>query len=91
LQNALDEAGITVNKNSVPYDDASPFNPSGLRLGTPAVTSRGMKESEMQHIAQCIAVVIKNYKDESKLKEIKAEISELVSAYPIYPGLTVLE
>lgn len=91
LQNALDKAGITVNKNSVPYDDASPFNPSGLRLGTPAVTSRGMKESEMQHIAQCIAVVIKNYKDESKLKEIKAEISELVSAYPIYPGLTVLE
>lgn len=91
LQNALDEAGITVNKNSVPYDDASPFNPSGLRLGTPAVTSRGMKESEMQHIAQCIAVVIKNYTDESKLKEIKAEISELVSAYPIYPGLTVLE
>ena len=91
LQNALDKAGITVNKNSVPYDDASPFNPSGLRLGTPAVTSRGMKESEMQHIAQSIAVVIKNYKDESKLKEIKAEISELVSAYPIYPGLSVLE
>ena len=91
LQNALDKAGITVNKNSVPYDDASPFNPSGLRLGTPAVTSRGMKESEMQHIAQSIAVVIKNYKDKSKLKEIKSEISELVSAYPIYPGLSVLE
>jgi glycine hydroxymethyltransferase len=91
LQNALDKAGITVNKNSVPYDDASPFNPSGLRLGTPAVTSRGMKESEMQHIAQCIAVVIHNYRDESKLQEVKAEINELVSAYPIYPGLTVLE
>ncbi len=91
LQNALDKAGITVNKNSVPFDEASPFNPSGLRLGTPAVTSRGMKESEMQHIAQCIAVVIRNYKDESKLLEIKAEINELVSAYPIYPSLTVLE
>ena len=91
LQNALDKAGITVNKNSVPYDDASPFNPSGLRLGTPAVTTRGMKESEMQHIAQCIAVVIHNYRDESKLHEVKAEINELVSAYPIYPELTVLQ
>ena len=91
LQNALDKAGITVNKNSVPFDEASPFNPSGLRLGTPAVTSRGMKESEMQHIAQCIAMVIRNYKDESKLMDVKAEINELVSAYPIYPNLTVLE
>jgi glycine/serine hydroxymethyltransferase len=50
-----------------------------------------MKESEMQHIAQSIAIVIKNYKDEAKLSEIKSEIKELVSAYPIYPGLTVLE
>jgi len=91
LQNALDKAGITVNKNSVPFDEASPFNPSGLRLGTPAVTSRGMGESEMRYIAQCITLVLKNYKDEATLKRVRADINELVSHYPIYPGLTVLE
>jgi glycine hydroxymethyltransferase len=91
VQNALDRAGITVNKNSVPYDEASPFNPSGIRLGTPAVTSRGMKESEMQVIAQCIALVIKDYKDKAQQIMIKEDIAELVSGFPLYPGLTVLE
>lgn len=91
LQTALDKAGITVNKNSVPFDDASPFNPSGLRLGTPAVTSRGMRESEMEFIAQSIALAINNYKDDARLLKIKEEIAELVSAYPLYPGLTVLK
>ncbi len=90
-QNALDRAGITVNKNSVPFDTASPFNPSGLRLGTPAVTSRGMKESEMEAIAQCIALVLKNYKDKSVQEKVKSDIAELVSGFPLYPGLTVLE
>ena len=91
VQNALDRAGITVNKNSVPYDEASPFNPSGIRLGTPAVTSRGMEESEMKVIAQCIAIVIKDYKDRARQALIKEDIAELVGAFPIYPGLTVLE
>jgi glycine hydroxymethyltransferase len=91
VQNALDRAGITVNKNNVPYDEASPFNPSGIRLGTPAVTSRGMKESEMQVIAQCIALVIKDYKDKAQQVMIKEDIAELVSGFPLYPGLTVLE
>jgi glycine hydroxymethyltransferase len=91
VQNALDRAGITVNKNSVPYDEASPFNPSGIRLGTPAVTSRGMKESEMQVIAQCIALVIKDYKDKAQQVMIKEDIAELVSGFPLYRGLTVLE
>ncbi len=91
IQNALDRAGITVNKNSVPYDEASPFNPSGIRLGTPAVTSRGMKESEMQVIAQCIALVIKDYKDKVQQVMLKEDIAELVGGFPLYPGLTVLE
>jgi glycine hydroxymethyltransferase len=91
VQNALDRAGITVNKNSVPFDEASPFNPSGIRLGTPAVTSRGMAESEMQAIAHCIALVIKDYKDRDLQAKIKEDISELTRAFPLYPGLTVLE
>ncbi len=91
VQNALDRAGITVNKNSVPYDEASPFNPSGIRLGTPAVTSRGMKESEMQVMAQCIALVIKDYRDKARQARVKEDIAELVGAFPLYPGLTVLE
>ena len=90
LERSLDKAGITVNKNSVPFDDASPFNPSGLRIGTPAVTSRGMKESEMEFIAQCVAVVIRNYEEEAILQSVKSDINELVSDFPIYPGLTVL-
>jgi glycine hydroxymethyltransferase len=91
IQNALDRAGITVNKNSVPFDEASPFNPSGIRLGTPAVTSRGMTESEMQAIAHCIALVINEYKDRGLQAKIKEDISELTRGFPLYPGLTVLE
>jgi glycine hydroxymethyltransferase len=89
-QNALDRAGITVNKNSVPFDTANPFNPSGLRLGTPAVTTRGMKESEMQVISQSIALVLRDYKDKTVQAKVKDDINELVSGFPLYPGLTVL-
>jgi glycine hydroxymethyltransferase len=91
LQNALDKANITVNKNSVPFQEASPFNPSGLRLGTPAITTRGMKEDEMKFIAQCIARVIDNYKDKLLLEKIKKEIMEMVRDFPIYPDFTILE
>lgn len=91
LQNAMDKANITLNKNSVPFQKASPFNPSGLRLGTPAVTTRGMKEDEMKFIAQRIAKVVDNYKDKLLLERIRKEIMEMVRDFPIYPDFTILE
>ncbi len=91
VQNAMDEAGITLNKNTVPYEPASPFNPSGLRLGTPAVTTRGMKESDMKVIAQGIVKVINNYQDKSVLKKVRQDILELTKQFPLYPGLDILE
>jgi glycine hydroxymethyltransferase len=91
LQSAMDEAGITLNKNSVPFDEARPFNPSGLRLGTPAVTTRGMKEGEMRVIARCIARVLGDYKDKAALEKTRQEIVELVRGFPLYPDFPVLE
>ena len=91
LQSAMDKANITLNKNAVPFQEASPFNPSGLRLGTPAVTTRGMKEGEMKVIAQCISRVIDNYKDDTVLEKVRLEIVELVKDFPIYPDFGVLE
>jgi len=91
LQSAMDKANITLNKNAVPFQEASPFNPSGLRLGTPAVTTRGMKEGEMKVIAQCISRVIDNYKDDTVLEKVRLEIVELVKDFSIYPDFGVLE
>jgi glycine hydroxymethyltransferase len=91
LQRAMDRANITLNKNSVPFQEASPFYPSGLRLGTPAVTTRGMKEEEMGVIARCVAKVIDNYKDKAVLEQVRKEILELVKDFPIYPDFGVLE
>ena len=91
LQKAMDNANITLNKNSVPFQEESPFNPSGLRLGTPAVTTRGMKEDEMRVIAQCVVKVIDNYKDETVLEKTKQEIIELVKDFPIYPNFVSLK
>ncbi len=90
IQNALDEAAITVNKNTVPYDPASPFNPSGIRLGTPAITSRGMKESEMGVIAKGLADVINSKGDLEVAKKVKSTILELTKQFPLYPGLSIL-
>ena len=91
LQRAMDRANITLNKNSVPFQEASPFNPSGLRLGTPAVTTRGMKEDDMRAIARCVARVIDDYKDKAVLEKVKQDIMGLVKDFPIYPNLGVLE
>ena len=90
IQKAMDKAGITLNKNMVPFDEGSSTKPSGLRIGTPAVTSRGMKESEMKEIGRCIAETIKNYRDDEELNKIKEDIRVLASGFPVYPNLGVL-
>jgi glycine hydroxymethyltransferase len=91
VQTALDEAGITVNKNTVPYEPNTPFNPSGIRLGTPAVTTRGMKEPEMVIIADCIAKVIKTKGDKDVVKKAKEQILALTQRFPLYPNFTILK
>ncbi|MCG3221579.1 MAG: serine hydroxymethyltransferase, partial [Candidatus Heimdallarchaeota archaeon] len=91
IQTALDEAGITLNKNTVPYEPSSPFNPSGLRLGTPAITSRGMKESEMKVIAEGLAKVIKAKGSSEATVKVKEDILELTKQFPLYPGLSILK
>jgi glycine hydroxymethyltransferase len=84
---ALDHAGITCNKNAVPYDTRSPLVTSGIRLGTPAMTSRGFKEKEMQIIADFIDRVITNYQSEDVINKVQNEVAELTSQYPLYAEL----
>ena len=84
IEKALEQAGITVNKNTVPGDKLSPFVTSGIRLGTPALTTRGMKEPEMEHIASWIVQVIKEPNKESLAYEIKKQVKELCAQFPIY-------
>jgi glycine hydroxymethyltransferase len=85
-QNALDKAGITCNKNMIPDDTRSPMDPSGIRIGTPAVTTRDMKENEMKLIASWIIDCIENHKKEEYLIEIKHRVKELCSQFPV-PGI----
>lgn len=84
---ALDKAGITVNKNTVPNEKRSPFVTSGVRIGTPALTTRGMGPQEMKKIATWISRVIKNVNDESVLKKTRAEVEELCQQFPLYQNL----
>lgn len=83
-EHILDEVGITVNKNTIPFDTASPFITSGVRIGTPAVTSRGFKEAEMKEIASIIAKLLKNNEDAEVLKEAKERVATLTSNFPLY-------
>lgn len=80
----LGKVGITVNRNTIPFDPEKPFIASGMRLGTPALTTRGMKESEMEKIAELIDRTIIAGEDEDKLDKIKTEVKELVEAFPLY-------
>ncbi|HVR18488.1 MAG TPA: serine hydroxymethyltransferase [Polyangiaceae bacterium] len=85
---ALDRAGITANYNSVPFDPRKPFDPSGLRLGTPAITSRGMRESEMVKTAAWIEDVVKAPEDEKTIQRVAAEVRELCKGFPA-PGIPI--
>jgi len=83
---ALGLANITVNKNTIPFETRSPFVTSGVRIGAPAVTSRGMKETEMEVIGNCIADVLDNIENEAKIQEVKGRIEELCGNFPLYKG-----
>ena len=86
-EKSLEEAGITVNKNMIPFDKKSPMITSGIRVGTPAVTTRGMKETEMILISRLIDQVLKNPTDENNLQKVKNKVVELCNDYPIYKGI----
>ena len=83
-ENALQRAHITVNKNTIPFDTNPPLNPSGIRVGTPAVTTRGMKEPEMRKIGRLIAEVLRDPKDERRISEVRNQVLELTDAFPLY-------
>ena len=80
----LEKAGITCNKNMIPGDTRSPFVTSGIRLGTPAITTRGLKEEQMKNVANWIVEALKNHDNESKLQEIKSEVEKLCKEFPVY-------
>ncbi len=87
VEEALDAVRITVNKNNVPFDDKPPAVTSGIRLGTPAVTTRGMGEEEMVEIADLIAAVVHNLGSEEVMREVRRRVDELLAGFPLYPHL----
>lgn len=87
VQEAMDRVHITVNKNAIPFDTEKPFVASGVRLGTPAVTTRGMKEPEMKKIAQLFDETMKDYQNEAHLTKIRAQVRELTEQFPLYPDI----
>lgn len=86
-EHLLDEIGITCNKNTIPFDPASPFVTSGIRLGTPAVTTRGFNEDDMREVAAIIGLVLKNKDNAEKQKEAAARVAALCAKYPMYPNI----
>jgi glycine hydroxymethyltransferase len=86
-QETLDRAHITLNKNAVPYDDKSPFVTSGIRVGVPAITTRGLKENEMETVVDLIDQVLMNIDDASKITTVQKEVHRLMNEFPLYAEL----
>ena len=82
----LEEAGITCNKNAIPNDPEKPFITSGIRLGTPAITTRGFKEEETRQVAQFILTVLGNIDDSEKIAQVKEQVFKLTEKFPLYKG-----
>jgi len=85
-ETALDAAGITVNKNSIPYDQKPPVTTSGIRLGTPIVTTRGMREAEMKVVGDLICETLANGQDAAKLADLRERTKEFCSKFPMFAG-----
>ena len=86
-QETLDSASITLNKNAVPYDDKSPFVTSGIRVGVPAITTRGLKENDMKQVVEFIDKILMNIDDKQIIQGVKEEVIEFMKQYPLYPEL----
>ncbi|MBA2941948.1 serine hydroxymethyltransferase [Paenibacillus sp. CGMCC 1.16610] len=87
-EHLLDEVGVTVNKNAIPFDPAKPMVTSGVRIGTPAVTARGMDQEAMKTIAKIVALTLKNPTDEAVHNQVRGMVSDLTAQFPLYPGLS---
>lgn len=86
-ERALDLAGIAANKNAIPFDPETPAVTSGLRLGTPALTSRGLVESDMDQVAEFIVDVLRNLEDDGHIKKIRRKVESFCQKFPLYPEL----
>ncbi|WP_421038321.1 serine hydroxymethyltransferase [Streptococcus hyointestinalis] len=86
-QNILEDVNITLNKNSIPFETLSPFKTSGIRIGSPAITSRGMGVAEARQIANLMVKALENHDNEAVLDEVRSEVAELTDAFPLYEGL----
>lgn len=84
----LERAGVTLNKNMIPFDPATPFVTSGIRIGTPCVTTRGMKEKEMVQIADFVTTVLRDIKNEDTVRSVRAKVKDLCDQFPLYPDLS---
>jgi len=84
-QETLDKASITLNKNAVPFDDKSPFVTSGIRVGVPAITTRGMKENDMQTVVNFVDKVLMNLDDEKTILSVKNDVKEFMKGFALYP------
>ncbi|MGC4440339.1 serine hydroxymethyltransferase, partial [Streptococcus suis] len=86
-QNILEDVNITLNKNSIPFETLSPFKTSGIRIGSPAITSRGMGVAESRQIANLMVKALENHDNEAVLDEVRSEVAKLTDAFPLYEGL----